>query len=93
MDQGRGLVVVAVLLAGAGLAGTARAEEGVEKALSISASLGSESNGTVRACATLLPEADASQHAAQAARRSAAALIGASDSRRIRNTPGETSDQ
>jgi hypothetical protein len=49
MAWGRGLVFGAVLLAGGALAGTARAEEeGVEKAISVAASLGSEINHSVR---------------------------------------------
>ena len=46
---GRGLVFGAILLAGGGLAGTARAEEGVEKAVSVAVSYGTERNDTVRA--------------------------------------------
>jgi len=46
---GRGLLFGAALVVGSGLAGTARAEEGVEKAISITAAYGSEMNDTVRA--------------------------------------------
>lgn len=45
---GRGLAFGAVLLAGGTLTGTARAEEGVEKALSVAVSVGTELNDTVR---------------------------------------------
>ena len=48
MARGRGLVFAVVLLAGGGgLAATARAEEGVEKALSVAVSVGTEMNNTV----------------------------------------------
>lgn len=46
--RGRGLVFAAALLVGSGLAATARAEEGVEKAVSVSVGYGSEMNDTVR---------------------------------------------
>jgi hypothetical protein len=55
----RGLVFGVVLLAGGGgLAGTARAEEGVEKAVSIAVSFGAEQNDTVRAASGGVPGGD-----------------------------------
>ena len=45
----RGLVFAAALVAGGALAGTARADEGVEKAISVATSIGGERNDTIRA--------------------------------------------
>jgi hypothetical protein len=44
----RGVVFGTALLVGSGLAGTARAEEGVEKAVSVAVGYGGEQNDTVR---------------------------------------------
>ena len=46
--SGKRARVGAVLLAGGTLTGTARAEDGVEKALSVAVSVGTERNDTVR---------------------------------------------
>jgi len=48
----------AVVLVGGALAGTARAEEGVEKAVSVAVSFGAEQNDTVRAAGGGVPGGD-----------------------------------